>query len=47
MRPCKWTVAGLRRFLGLEHPPTVPELHLEAELSGYDTLLSQEVIHAR
>jgi transposase InsO family protein len=46
MQPCKWTVTGLRRFLGLEQPPTVPDLHLEAELSGYDALLSQEVSHA-
>jgi hypothetical protein len=46
MHPCKWTVAGLRRFLRLEEPPAVPKLHLEAELSGYDALLSQEVSHA-
>ena len=46
MQPCKWTVAELRRFLGLDQPPTVPDLHLEAELTCYDALLSEEVAHA-
>ena len=44
-QPCKWTVAGLRRYLGLTERPTVPDLHLEPELASYDALLNQEVTH--
>jgi transposase len=44
-QPAKWRVAGLRRYLGLEQRPTVPELHWEAELASYDALLSGEVSH--
>jgi transposase InsO family protein len=44
-QPAKWRVAGLRRYLGLEERPTVPELHWEAELASYDALLSGEVNH--
>ena len=43
-RSGKWTVAGLRRYLGLTGQPLVPDLQLEPELSSYDALLSQEVI---
>jgi len=45
MQPCKWTVAQLRRFLGLEQPPAVPELQLEPDLTSYDALLGGEVNH--
>ena len=31
-QPGKWTVAGLRRALGLTSRPTVPDLQLEPEL---------------
>jgi len=44
-QPCKWTVAGLRRYLGLTERPTVPDLHLEPELASYDALLNREVTH--
>jgi hypothetical protein len=39
----KWTVAGLRRYLGLTERVAVPELQLEPELASYDALLSGEV----
>jgi hypothetical protein len=42
-QPHKWSVAGLRRCLGLTERPTVPELQLEPELASYDALLSKEV----
>jgi transposase len=42
-QPRKWTVAGLRRYLGLTEAPTVPDLQLEPELGSYDGLLSGEV----
>jgi len=45
MQPRQWTVAQLRRFLGLEERPAVPELHLEPDLASYDALLSEEVKH--
>ena len=44
-QPGKWTVAGLRRYLGLTEPHTVPEFHLEPELTSYDALLSGEVTY--
>jgi hypothetical protein len=44
-QPAKWTVAGLRRYLGLTEPVAVPELQLEPELASYDALLSGEVNH--
>lgn len=44
-QPGKWTVAGLRSYLGLSARPTVPDLHLEPELASYDALLNQEVTH--
>lgn len=46
MQPGKWTVAQLRRFLGLEERPAVPEVQLEPDLASYDALLSEEVNHA-
>jgi transposase len=45
VQPCKWTVAGLRRYLGLSQRPSVPDLHLEPELASYDALLEGEVSH--
>jgi hypothetical protein len=39
----KWTVADLRRYLGLAERPVVPELQWEPELASYDALLSGEV----
>jgi hypothetical protein len=45
-QPVKWTVAGLRRYLGLQERPAVPEVYLEPEWASYDALLSQEVNHA-
>jgi transposase len=42
-QPQKWTVAGLRRYLGLTGQPTIPDLHLEPELASYDALLNREV----
>ena len=44
-QPGKWTVAGLRRYLGLTERPTVPDVQLEPELTRYDALLSGEVSH--
>ena len=44
-QPCKWTVAGLRRGLGLSERASVPDLHLEPELASYDALLEGEVTH--
>jgi hypothetical protein len=44
-QPTKWTVAGLRRYLGLTERVAVPELQLEPELASYDALLSGEVNH--
>ncbi|MGH8335755.1 MAG: Mu transposase domain-containing protein, partial [Gammaproteobacteria bacterium] len=44
-QPGKWTVADLRRYLGLARRPSVPELHLEPELASYDALLSGEAAH--
>ena len=44
-QPTKWTVAGLRRYLGLTEQVAVPELQLEPELASYDALLSGEVNH--
>ena len=38
----KWTVGGLRRYLGLDERPAVPDLHLEPDLAGYDALLNRE-----
>ncbi len=46
-QPAKWTVAGLRRYLGLTTRAAVPELQLEPELASYDALLSQEVTDVR
>jgi len=45
-QPQRWTVAALRRTLGLSERTPVPALQLEPELSGYDALLSQELSHA-
>jgi len=42
---CKWTVAGLRRTLGLTERPRVPDIALEPELASYDALLEGEVPH--
>jgi hypothetical protein len=44
-QPRPWTVAGLRRDLGLTEGPTVPDLQLEPELASYDALLSGEVAY--
>jgi len=44
-QPQKWTVAGLRRFLGVPGGPPVPDLQLEPELASYDALLSREVTY--
>ena len=44
-QPGKWTVAGLRRYLGLTERPSLPELQLEPELASYDALLSGEVAY--
>ena len=44
-QPSRWTVAGMRRYLGLEEPPAVPDLQLEPELASYDALLSEEVVY--
>jgi len=44
-QPHKWTVAGLRRFLGRPGGPKVPDLQLEPELASYDALLSGEVTY--
>jgi len=44
-QPTKWTVAALRRYLGLNERPAVPEIQLEPELASYDALLSGEVNH--
>ena len=44
-QPAKWTVAGLRRYLGLGERPALPEMRLEPELASYDALLSGEVNH--
>lgn len=41
----KWTVADLRRYLGLDRRPHVPELQLEPELASYDALLSGEATY--
>lgn len=43
MHPAKWTVADVRRLLGVEDRHAVPELHLEPDLASYDALLSGEV----
>ena len=42
-QPQKWTVAGLRRLLGVTGGLPVPDLQLEPELASYDALLSGEV----
>ena len=42
-QPGKWTVAGLRRQLGLTERPSVPDMQLEPDLASYDALLSGEV----
>lgn len=42
-QPQKWTVRALREALGLTERVVVPEVRLEPELAGYDTLLSREV----
>jgi hypothetical protein len=42
-QPHQWTVAGLRRALGLTEGSAVPEVQLEPELASYDALLSGEV----
>jgi hypothetical protein len=44
-QPRKWTVAGLRRYLGLTERPSLPDLQLEPELTSYDALLSGEVAY--
>jgi hypothetical protein len=44
-QPRKWTVAGLRRYLGLTRPPIVPDFQLEPELASYDALLNREVTY--
>jgi len=44
-QPCKWTVAGLRRSLGLSEGLSVPDVHLEPELASYDALLEGGVTH--
>jgi hypothetical protein len=44
-QPAKWTVAGLRRYLGLTARVAVLELQLEPELASYDALLGGEVNH--
>lgn len=43
MQPGRWTVAQMRRFLGVEDRRAVPELELKPELTSYDALLSGEV----
>jgi hypothetical protein len=45
MQPRPWTVAQLRRFLGLAERRVVPELEFEPELASYDALLSGEVAY--
>jgi hypothetical protein len=44
-QPNKWTVAQMRRFLGLEARRAIPAMELEPELISYDALLSGEVGH--
>jgi hypothetical protein len=44
-QPHKWTVAALRRCLGLEARTPVPEVELQPELASYDALLGGEVEH--
>jgi hypothetical protein len=46
MQPRPWTVAQLRRFLGLAERRVVPELEFEPELASYDALLSGEAAYA-
>jgi hypothetical protein len=43
MHPAKWTVAEVRRLLGVDDRHAVPDLHLEPDLASYDALLSGEV----
>jgi len=43
--PGKWTVASLRRYLGMAARSAIPDLQLEPELASYDALLSPEVTH--
>jgi hypothetical protein len=45
MQSCKWTVAQMRRFLGLEERRRVPAVEFEPELASYDALLSGEVAY--
>jgi hypothetical protein len=42
-QPRKWTVAVLRRVLGVSGGTVVPDVRLEPELASYDALLSREV----
>jgi hypothetical protein len=42
-QPRKWTVAALRRVLGVSGGTVVPDVRLEPELASYDALLSREV----
>jgi len=44
-QPNKWTVAGLRQYLGLAARAVVSEMQLEPELASYDALLNREETH--